>query len=391
MDFEPQTTGRSYRSLLLIILFMILFFSPLKPAPIATEVIRKQTRDLEEQLKALNASKTSDDLLPPKLDEERVSLFQRKSRDLVKRNVYAITEEKQSIWRNSSGIFLAEWEFTNHRRTGKSKDVPKLFKNDVDGLVRLSFNDRLSFDKDISWSRIEATFTNRKRENPFTIFMTGIHHMETGTLLISSSLSDFKGKINLLGFLVEDKWFQKDKEQLTRIIKDQLDRLMVERLPSSFLEESLYEPKCAIICNLAIDPVKDWSLDDLKEYENELRIPTGAILTKRPVLSASGFMYSPNCDLQIQFRESKGTPEPILYKDLQDFAILQIMFVTIQVFLTLKQMTESSTPTAIMGFSIWPIMIQAFFDGLVSFTYFNIAVYYGKRKHWTLLQIGLSS
>lgn len=113
---------------------------------------------------------------------------------------------------------------------------------------------------------------------------------------------------------------------------------------------------------------------ELKSIEEELRFPTGAPLRSVPALKLSALIFSPDCGFVL---ESKGPPDfgpqdgtHLVGQKIESYigaarrGILAFaMLLCAEIFLLIRQMNETSTPSTKSKVSFYTITMMAFGDG----------------------------
>ncbi|GJJ70926.1 transmembrane E3 ubiquitin-protein ligase [Entomortierella parvispora] len=100
----------------------------------------------------------------------------------------------------------------------------------------------------------------------------------------------------------------------------------------------------------------------LKDLEREWAAPQGISTIKAPELNSSLFMYSPNCRLTIGVKDAEGLKREKFYFKAVNYALMAGTVAFIQVFLLVRQMEYTTTPSSVCKVSYWSIAIQVFLD-----------------------------
>ena len=132
-------------------------------------------------------------------------------------------------------------------------------------------------------------------------------------------------------------------------------------------------PHCEFIVYLQQHPNEDTNID-FNELEKELRFPTGASMPSAPTIRMSALIFSPDCGFVL---ESKGPPDfapqeglHLNGRKLESYmrvarrCILAFAAViSTQVFLSIRQMKDASTPSTKSRISFYTIATMALGDG----------------------------
>lgn len=142
--------------------------------------------------------------------------------------------------------------------------------------------------------------------------------------------------------------------------------------PSALLDLT---PHCEFIVYLQQHPMPFTSLE-LEDIEKELRFPAGAPLPIIPAMKMSAIVFSPDCGFVL---ESKGPPDVApqqgrhlvgqkleAYIRLAKRGILAFgILISAEIFLLLRQMNDSSTPSTRSRVSFYTVVLMALGDGFV--------------------------
>ncbi|KAF9959133.1 hypothetical protein BGZ72_010262 [Mortierella alpina] len=122
----------------------------------------------------------------------------------------------------------------------------------------------------------------------------------------------------------------------------------------------------------AIDPsVRTTALRDL---EREWAAPQGISTIRAPHLNSTLFMYSPNCRLALGVKNSVGMKREKLYAKAVNYAGLAGSLAFFQVFLLVRQMEYTPTPSSVSKVSYWTIAIQVFIDSYLCMLHLTTGV-----------------
>ncbi|KAF9931398.1 hypothetical protein FBU30_010327 [Linnemannia zychae] len=100
----------------------------------------------------------------------------------------------------------------------------------------------------------------------------------------------------------------------------------------------------------------------LKDLEREWAAPQGISVIKAPDLNSTLFMYSPNCRLVIGVKKAEGMKREKFYSKAVYYAAMAGTVAFIQVFLLVRQMEYTPTPSSVSKVSYWTVAIQVFID-----------------------------
>ena len=155
--------------------------------------------------------------------------------------------------------------------------------------------------------------------------------------------------------------------------------------PSNPSEALFPVPHCEFIVYLQQHPVDDTSID-LRAVEEELRFPNGAAMAPAPSIRMSALIFSPDCGFVL---ESKGPPDfapqqglHLSGKKLESYlrtsrrCILAFAAtVCSQMFLLIRQMKDTSTPSTRSRVSFYSIAMMALGDGFACMGFMVVSMF----------------
>ncbi|KAG0049353.1 hypothetical protein BGZ83_005865 [Gryganskiella cystojenkinii] len=152
-------------------------------------------------------------------------------------------------------------------------------------------------------------------------------------------------------------------ERRTKSIQNILDGYEELDYPEMTLSE---KSSCHYQMYMQLSPV-DSSIRSslLKDLEREWATPQGISTIKAPPLNASLLMYSPNCRLVLGVKDGEGMKREKFYFKAVNYALMAGTIAFIQVYLLVKQMEYTITPSSVCKVSYWSIAIQVFLDSYI--------------------------
>ncbi|KAH3669208.1 hypothetical protein WICMUC_005047 [Wickerhamomyces mucosus] len=111
--------------------------------------------------------------------------------------------------------------------------------------------------------------------------------------------------------------------------------------------------------------------NEISEIDQELRSPIGRPIdfNKIPNIQLQGFMYSPDCAIEIDFPSVIGMKHELQMFRLNKAVIAGIGLLLVQILLLVRQMSYSSTPSTIARISFYTIWIMSLVDGSLAMLY----------------------
>ncbi|KAE9963551.1 hypothetical protein EG328_011317 [Venturia inaequalis] len=236
----------------------------------------------------------------------------------------------------------------------------------------------------------------------WSVVLYGHHFVDAGHVILTTSSAKFAGLFALPHFELGENLFRASQEalqpRLQRIIKLQSSREMETINPySSSIDgssENVYSPHCDLIAYLQQHPlyvrqkigasvsVKSPMVADI---EKELRFPEGRNNLTPPPFTMSALIFSPDCGFII---ESKGQPDYAasegdhLTGEKQEayiraginYTLLFGIILAGQLYLTVGQMKESSTPSTRSRVSTYTIGLLSLGDGFAGMAFLPLGM-----------------
>ena len=237
------------------------------------------------------------------------------------------------------------------------------------------------------------------------ITLHGVHYPNTGGILLATSSDKFAGIFALPSFTLSESEYTPTQQLLNRTLmasilrQEEATRYMTPPFPWSSSPDNPSEimfstPHCEYLVYLQQHVPKvggrtlqevNQRLLELQTLENELRFPTGAPLDNVPLIEMSAIIFSPDCGFVL---ESIGPPDftqqaghhlrgPKMEAYLRSVKRVILVFslvIAAQVYLLMRQMKETSTPSTRSRISFYSIAIMAIGDGFVAIGFWTISM-----------------
>lgn len=236
----------------------------------------------------------------------------------------------------------------------------------------------------------------------WSVVLYGHHFVDAGHVILTTSSAKFPGIFALPHFALNEYLFKAGQEalqpRLERIINLQSSRELETINPySSSIDDSsenAYSPQCDLIMYLQQHPLqarqKSGASVSIKsslveDIEKELRFPDGHHNLAPPPLTMSALIFSPDCGFVI---ESKGQPDyppsegNHLIGEKQEayiragisYTLLFGIILAGQLYLTVGQMKESSTPSTRSRVSTYTIGLLSLGDGFAGMAFLPLGM-----------------
>ncbi|MCJ1476729.1 hypothetical protein MMC13_005398 [Lambiella insularis] len=281
----------------------------------------------------------------------------------------------------------------------------------IEGDLRIKFDEKKSEKLALGGSTVREVKADVTIEDEtssgggWEITLYGVHYLDSGSVLLSTSSDKFAGIFALPHYARSQFASLLAQQLLNRTLmasivqQEEASRYMVPPFPWSSSPNSPADvmfptPHCEYILYLqqhipevggATSEEVYRRLAEIPALEQELRYPTGAYLGSVPPLVMSAIVYSPDCGFVL---ESKGPPQyaqqqgahlrgPKLEFYLGNAKRIILLFslvVAAQIYLLMRQMKETSTPSTRSRVSFYTIALMAMGDGFASIGFWTVSM-----------------
>ncbi|QSL66098.1 hypothetical protein MERGE_000473 [Pneumocystis wakefieldiae] len=297
-----------------------------------------------------------------------------KKRDLLFSKVIG---EKENLYHNITGYIHGKWnKFFIHPNDTLIPKYAQDFRKILSyngGLLSMVleesiFNDNQITDATLS---IQDEIGNLYRN----INLKGIHFKNDGSLILTSSSRKFPSLITIPLFAFNNFTFQKSLKSITQILEQQIKQLQdsIPKNKKTQIPNDINE-YCEFVVYLQLLPIHNNKGPKLEEIEKELQTPNGLPYSLVPPILLSGIIMSPDCKFSLDFDNITGIKKEKYYADINKIAFFQNLLIIIQIYLLIKQMNETSTPSSISRISFWSIWIQASLDGYTCMIFLSTSI-----------------
>jgi len=252
--------------------------------------------------------------------------------------------------------------------------VVKIDISIVDQLNKHNFN---QLDSDIKLINIDIELADDDEKTKHTIETKGFYFVKSGNIITSTNSAKFLSFFGGLQHLTfSDENFTNSKNLSISYLEQTLFKTMdpADNIDINF--NYLYqmiqsaENHCEFINYFHVDKV-NMTMEQIENLDQELSNPIGRPIdySKVPKLSISGLMYSPDCAMQFKIPNSIGVKKEIMIFELHKIILIGIGLLLGQIFLIMKQMNQTNTPSIISRLSFWSICCMSLVDGSMAMLY----------------------
>ena len=318
------------------------------------------------------------------------------------------------LYQNVTGIFTGKWvrsqivQGNSTPSLNLSALAPRLYYSSKNynrnitgkgGNLRVQIDERTREDPlpDVGLARdVKAQVTIEDETSSgdgWEVTLYGVHFPQQGGIVLSTTSEKFAGIFALPHFALSERSFILAQRLLNQTLMStikhqQSDFTSVSNpwssSPNNPSESVFPVPHCEFVIYLQQYPVEDTSID-LMAMEEELRFPTGASMPPTPLIRMSALVFSPDCGFIL---ESKGPPDFAPQQGLHLNGRKQESYIRIarrciltfaavicaQIFLLIRQMKDTSTPSTRSRISFYTIAMMALGDGFACMSFMVVSI-----------------
>ncbi|KAK7205615.1 hypothetical protein BZA70DRAFT_257413 [Myxozyma melibiosi] len=307
--------------------------------------------------------------------------------------------DSYSFYHNITGLVRGEWEISDlnvdpMELSHSSEYVLKTPRlNNVTGAVmwESSGDNRNITDRegimtlDIGETRpgpvqmIEANLNiqDKQGKNGHDIPLRGIHFVDTGNIVMATTSRKFAGLYSLPFLtLTEERFNQSYTPFMTEINRtiSELEAIYRRDINPAVSSSSSASESCEYIVYLQIHS-SPLSPEEMSVVEDELRFPKGQPHEDIPKIEISSLVYSPNCGIVLESRLSVGDKIEQFWSQASHAALVAGCLTVIQIWLLIRQMNDTNTPSTVSKLSFWTIELMSLVDGYLCMGYLAAAVF----------------
>lgn len=238
----------------------------------------------------------------------------------------------------------------------------------VDKLNKHYFN---HLDSKIKLINIDIEFLNDDETVKHSIETKGFYFVESGNIITSTNSAKFLSFFGGLQHLTfTDDNFDISKNLTINYLEETLFKTSTPAdnidINFNYLYQMIQssENHCEFVNYFHLNKV-NLTNDEIKNLDQELINPIGRPINFKqiPKLNLSGVLYSPDCSVQLNIPSAVGIKKEIQIFELHKIILIGIGILLAQIFLIMKQMNQTNTPSTISKVSFWSICLMSLVDG----------------------------
>lgn len=194
--------------------------------------------------------------------------------------------------------------------------------------------------------------------------LSGVYHQDTGNIVVATRSAKFGGiyaipELNLAPGIHYNKTKWALFQDFNSTIVEDIEFNRIEQLVDS-------SDECEYIGYFHIEST-NLTKEELKQIDYELLNPIGRPHKNVPNLRlSSGILYSPNCAILLDISASEGPRDQVHDNNLKSVVLLASLVVLTQIWILIRQMARTNTPSTLSKPSFWTVAILNMTDGSMS-------------------------
>ncbi|KAG7728034.1 hypothetical protein KL933_002160 [Ogataea haglerorum] len=237
---------------------------------------------------------------------------------------------------------------------------------DEKGLIELTLHNfnYTPESKDTTIVSVSVKLSDLKEQHDHNLRLQGAYHQETGNLVAVSNSGKFNGIYGLPHLNLEDgRYFN----QTRALMESSVNRTDIDSLDMSYLEDLLEKSaNCEYIAYMHFEATNLTS-EELEVIDTELETPLGRPHKPVPKINlVSGLLYSPDCGLSIRVNKAVGPRDEVQQNQVKNVLLFGILLMSAQIWLFVKQMGSTNTPSTMSCISFWSVATINLVDGSLS-------------------------
>lgn len=194
--------------------------------------------------------------------------------------------------------------------------------------------------------------------------LSGIYHQDTGNVVVATRSAKFHGVYELPQLHLDSNIHFKRAQQA---LFTQLNRTKLEDIKLQTVESLVdASDECEYVGYFHIEST-NLTREELQQIDYELVNPIGRPHKSVPKLKmTSGLLYSPNCAILLELDTADGIRDEVYDNGLKSVILVSCIIILLQIFILIKQMANTNTPSTLTKLSFWSVAIMNMADSSMS-------------------------
>ncbi|ODQ81559.1 hypothetical protein BABINDRAFT_159833 [Babjeviella inositovora NRRL Y-12698] len=201
------------------------------------------------------------------------------------------------------------------------------------------------------------------------IVASGVYFQETGNMIAVTNSAKFWADYAFPHLAFNKHYFRKAREIMMHRFNSTNARVLDTKSMNANIEAA---EKCEYIAYLHFKPA-NLTAQQLQDIDEEFVRPVGRPVPAMPAMEISqGVLYSPDCGIVLTIDESNlvsGMRKPVRICSIRRLLLAGIVILMGQLYLSIRQMNHTNTPSTMSRLSFWTVGIMNLIDGSLAMLY----------------------
>lgn len=211
---------------------------------------------------------------------------------------------------------------------------------------------------------MRISISDTEESSQYTLSLKGLHIKPTGNIVLTTNSLKYSGLQYLPHLILEKAYFDESKELMLQYLNNTLSKYEDEDDYIVFEDNDVASESCEFVLYGHFHSVP-LTRDQLRDIEQEIENPVGRPLRPIPAMQLSSIIYSPDCALSVQFRDSRGEKYEQYWSRIRVVVVVGVLLIIAQTFLIAIQMRDTNTPPFLCKVSFYTIAMHSVIDGSV--------------------------
>lgn len=225
---------------------------------------------------------------------------------------------------------------------------------------------------------VRLDFMDKDEVEKHSVDTLGVYDIKNGRILAMSESGKFHSLFafpHYLGIGINKSKKESVFEQSKKLINEYWNTSnYIDTLTMGDIGEQYNNAveKCEFMIFLQLDPWNQYTKDQMKMIDDELKWPLGrpANLSSLPPINVrSGLVYSPDCGVSLTTSNVKGERYELKIRSVRFNLFAGMLLIATQIYLLLRQMQHTNTPSSVNKISYYTFFMINAVDGIIMILY----------------------
>lgn len=211
---------------------------------------------------------------------------------------------------------------------------------------------------------LDLKLNDMNESNEHLMILSGIYHQDTGNIVVTTRSAKFHGiyEVPQLHLDPNEQYQQAKQALFAQLNNTKLDDIKIQTV------ESLVDAsdECEYIGYLHMEST-NLTREEIQQVDYELSNSIGRPHKDIPKLRMnSGLLYSPNCAILLDLGKAEGIRDEVYNDKLKVVILGSCILIVSQIFILIRQMANTNTPSTLSRLSFWSVAIMNMADSSTS-------------------------